>query len=135
MSGVARVSVSLHANCDPNPPAKISAYVRPSGAPAQATNSDATTSVNAIAANGAATSISRETSPRASTRMRRLRLRRAGHRQADRRQVPFLRGARAGQPARVHDRDAVGKREDFVEVVGNEQHGRAARARVEQLLM
>ena len=59
----------------------------------------------------------------------------AGHREADLRERPLRRRARFAEPAALHHGDAVGQREDLVQVFADEQQRGALRAGIEELLM
>src|SRR5215470_18522089 len=117
-SGVARVRVSSSANCEPAAPLSTSAKVLGAEAPLHITSTPPMSRLTPSAPSGASTATTGEAPLRGSSRMRRLLEAVARHHQPELLDGDPGARHRRRQPAAMHHDDAVGERQDLVQVLG-----------------
>src|SRR5262249_3949675 len=135
MSGVARVNVSRNANCVPAAPLSTAANTANGDAPPASTSSAATMKLATIATKGARTQMRWAVSARGSSRIGFARETVAGHHGAE--LADRYGGAcqRRRHVAAIHDDHAIRQRQEFVQVLRDQQDAGAIHARLQELLV
>src|SRR5688500_3596339 len=124
--GVARVSVSRNANCVPAAPLMTAEKTDSGDAPPTNASSAATMKLAATATSGATAQMLDAASLRGSSRIGLTGKAVAGHHQAELTDRHVAARDRRRHPAAIHDDDAVGQRQQLIQVLGDQQDARPA---------
>src|SRR5882724_11056408 len=135
ISGVARVSVSRNANCVPAAPLMTAANTEKGDAPPASASSAATMKLAATAMRGATIQMLDAASVRGSSRIGLSGEAVARHHQAEVTDRHLAARHRRRHAAAMHHDNAVGECEQLIQVLGDEENGRAGLARLQELLM
>src|SRR5690349_23030842 len=134
ISGAERVRLSRNANCVPAAPLITAANTENGDAPPISTRIAATMKLATIAASGAATQMLLAASVRGSSRIG-FPETVSGHHQPEVTDGHDAARHRRRHATAIHDDDAVGQREQLVEILGDEQDAGAPGAGFQELLM